>query len=161
MNSNCQSNTDEIASKSSSICCLAATAVQRAFSTTMASTWATPRSIQLSKAAGERLGINLAVHHLQTSDGVVVSSVARSSPLSGLVFPGDRILSLNGLALSASELAGACVAKTNIDLLVASPLAVRAKAKSSMLDAAKSITSRHAVAASQRAVFAAFPVNAL
>ena len=131
-------------------------------SATMAS-WASPRSIQISKTPGARLGCSLANHNLRTNDGVIVSSVSRSSPLHGLVFPGDRILACDGLTLSASEMAQTVIDQGNVNLTVASPLAVRAKV-SSVLDAAKSITSRHAVAASQRALLAATafqPVNAI
>ena len=109
--------------------------------------------ISISKASGEKLGLSLAVHHLQTSDGVVVSAVSRTSPLAPHIRAGDRILSCNGLSMSAGQLSKAATDLADLTLVVAPPLAVRAKASPgpmSMLDEAKSITRREALAALNR-----------
>ena len=109
--------------------------------------------IGVTKKPGETIGLCLAVQNLQTSDGVVVTSIARSSPLVGLVRPGDRILSCNGLRMGAGQLAKAAAALSELTLVVAPPLAVRAKVArepTSMFDAAKSITARQALATVNR-----------
>ena len=109
--------------------------------------------ISISKASGEKLGLSLAVYHLQTSDGVVVSAVSRTSPLAPHIRAGDRILSCNGLSMSAGQLSKAATDLADLTLVVAPPLAVRAKASPgpmSMLDEAKSITRREALAALNR-----------
>jgi len=109
--------------------------------------------ISISKASGAKLGLSLAVHHLQTSDGVVVSAVSRTSPLAPHIRAGDRILSCNGLSMSAGQLSKAATDLADLTLVVAPPLAVRAKASPgpmSMLDEAKSITRREALAALNR-----------
>merc|ERR1719440_104962 len=109
--------------------------------------------LSISKGSGEKLGLSLAVQHLSTNDGVVVSAVSRNSPLAPHIKAGDRIMSCNGLSMSAGQLANAANELADLTLVIAPPLAVRAKASPgpmSMLDEAKSITRREALAALNR-----------
>lgn len=116
----------------------------------------TNRFLRVTKGQGERLGLEL------VDDGphVVVSSLAKASPLAGFVAPNDRIVSLDGMVLSAANMAEACVALADLYLVVAPPLAPATTTarggKLSRSSSAVDSAARQALCPqSQRTVFAA------
>ena len=116
----------------------------------------TNRFLRVTKGQGERLGLEL------VDDGphVVVSSLAKASPHAGFVAPNDRIVSLDGMVLSAANMAEACVALADLYLVVAPPLAPATTTarggKLSRSSSAVDSAARQALCPqSQRTVFAA------
>jgi hypothetical protein len=55
------------------------------------------------------------------SPGVVVTGVARTGPLAGIIHPGDRILSCNGMPMVAAQLTETITALAQLTLVISPP----------------------------------------
>ena len=82
------------------------------------------RTITITKTAGTRVGLSLA----SNKSGVLVSSVAYSSPLYGLVHPGDIICHPN-----AAEIAKHCTTASTLTLNVETPYEADASVSTNLL----------------------------
>ena len=84
--------------------------------------YATRRSdvITISKTPRAGVGVSFAHTHCNPdgSPCAVVTSVSRNGPLTGMLYPGDRILSCNGCAMVAQSLSETLVALSNLTLVV-------------------------------------------
>jgi len=116
------------------------------------------RTVSIVKQAGERLQVELTAG---PSHAVLVKSVSAASPLSGSVFPFDRIISCNGASrMTAAKMATMMVAHGGeLRLEVITPEeqpvpATRPPARLPLSYITGRQVSRHHIAASQAKLFA-------